>query len=60
MSGPSKKWSRSSDEPEDVRVRAERLRQEADAFQRTVEEEIRTTWALIHELPVRQAKRRRH
>ena len=37
----------------------ERLRQQAEDFQRMVEEEIRTTRALIEDVRVRQAKRRR-
>jgi hypothetical protein len=60
MSGRSTKWSRSSDETNDLRVRVERLRHEAQAFQRTVEEDMRRTRALIHEQQVRQAKRRHH
>jgi hypothetical protein len=35
----------------------ERLRQRADDFQRTVEEEVRTSRTLIEELQVRRAKR---
>jgi hypothetical protein len=60
MSGRSTKWSRSFDETNDLRVRVERLRHEAQAFQRTVEEDMRRTRALIHEQRVRQAKRRHH
>jgi hypothetical protein len=46
--------------PENLLVWVERLRQRAEAFQRTVEQEVRTTRALIEELLVRQAKRRGH
>jgi hypothetical protein len=42
MSGPSKKSSPSSSKPENVLVYVERLRQQAEEFQRTVEEELRT------------------
>jgi hypothetical protein len=41
-------------------VYVERLRQQAEEFQRTVEEELRTTLALLEELLVRQDKRRGH
>jgi hypothetical protein len=60
MSGPSKKSSPSSGKPEGVLVYVERVRQQAEAFQNAVEEELRTTRALIEELHVRQAKRRGH
>jgi hypothetical protein len=60
MSGPSKKSSPSSGEPENLVVYCERLRQQAEDFQRTVGREIRTTLALIEELRVSQAKRRHH
>lgn len=60
MSGPLKKSSPSSGEPENVLVYVERLRQQAEEFQRTVEEELRTARALLDELHVRQAKRRGH
>jgi hypothetical protein len=59
MSGPSKKSSPSSREPENLAMHCERLRQQAEDFQRMVEEEIRTTRALIEDVRVRQAKRRR-
>jgi hypothetical protein len=59
MSGPSKKSSPSSGEPENLAMDCERLRQQAEDFQRMVEEEIRTTRALIEDVRVRQAKRRR-
>jgi hypothetical protein len=36
----------------------DRLRQQAEEFQRTVEKDLRTTRALVEELQVRQAKRR--
>jgi hypothetical protein len=58
MSGPSKKSSPSSGEPESLVVFVERLRQRAEEFQRTVEEEIRRTRTLIEDLRVRQAKKR--
>jgi hypothetical protein len=60
MSGPSKKSSPSSDTPENLLVYVERLRQQAEEFQRTVEEELRTARALLEELHVRQAKRGSH
>jgi hypothetical protein len=37
-----------------------RLRQQAEEFHGTVEEELRTARALLEELHVRQAKRQRH
>jgi hypothetical protein len=55
MSGPSKKESLSSGKPENVLVYVERLRQQAEEFQRTVEEELRTAHAVLEELYVRQA-----
>ena len=58
MSGPSKKSSPSSGQPENVLVYVEWLRQQAEEFQRTVEEELRTARALLEELHLRQAKRR--
>jgi hypothetical protein len=58
MSGPSKKSSPSSGQPENVLVYVEWLRQQAEEFQRTVEEELRTARALLEELRLRQAKRR--
>jgi hypothetical protein len=45
---------------DNVLMYVERLRQQAEEFQRTVEEELRTARALIEELRVRQAKRRGH
>ena len=59
MSGPSKS-SPVSGEPDSLLVRVERLRQQAEAFQRILEEELRTTREAIEELQVRRAKRRRH
>jgi hypothetical protein len=56
MPGPSKKESLSSGKPENVLVYVERLRQQAEEFQRTVEEELRTARALLEELHVRQPK----
>jgi hypothetical protein len=58
MSGPSKKSSPSSGEPENLLVRVGRLHRQAEEFQRTVEEELRTTRALLEELHIREAKRR--
>jgi hypothetical protein len=58
MPGPSKKSSSSSGKSEDLLVYAERLRQRAEEFQRTVEDEIRLTRAQLFEQRVRQAKRR--
>ena len=42
MSGPSTHPSPSSGEPENLLVRVERLRQQAEDFQRSIEDEIRT------------------
>ena len=58
MSGPLKKSSLSSDKAENVLVYVERLRQQAEEFQRTVEEELRTARALLEERHVREATRR--
>jgi hypothetical protein len=60
MPGPSKKLLPPSDEPENLVVWVERLRQQAEEFQRTVEEEIRRTRTILDDLRVRQAKRRGH
>jgi hypothetical protein len=60
MSGPSKKSSPSFVEPENLLVRVGRLHRQAEEFQRSVEEELRTTRALIEELHIREAKRRGH
>ena len=60
MSEPSKKSSPSSGKLENLLVRVERLRQQAEEFQRTVGEELRTVRAALEELHVRQAKRRGH
>ena len=60
MSGPSKKSSPASGEPENLLVRVGRLHRQAEEFQRTVEEELRTTRALLEELHIREAKRRGH
>ena len=57
MSGP-KKPSSSSDKTGDLLVYVERLRQQAEEFQRTVEEEVRLVRAQLLEARVRQAKRR--
>jgi hypothetical protein len=59
MSGPSKKSLPFSGKPEDLIVYVEGLRQQAEEFQRAVEEECRTVRALLDER-VRQAKRRDH
>ena len=50
MSGPSKKSSPSSDTPENLLVYVERLRQQAEEFRSTVEEELRTARVLLEEL----------
>jgi hypothetical protein len=50
----------SPSQPENLLEFVERLRQQAEAFQRTVEEELRTVRARIEELRVGQAKRRGH
>jgi len=60
MPGPSKKSSPSLGEPEDLVLYLERLRQQAEDFRRSVEEDMVTTKALIEKLRVDQAKRRRH
>ena len=58
MSGPSKNSPPYSGTPENPLTRVEQLRQEAAAFQRTIEEELRTLKARIEEVQVSQAKRR--
>jgi hypothetical protein len=58
MSGPSKKSSPSSDKLENLLEFVTRLRQQAEVFQRAVEEDLRMLRARIEELRVRQAKRR--
>ena len=60
MSGPSRKSLPSPGQPENLLVYVNRLRQQAEDFQRTVEEEARTVRTLIEELRVRPAKRRGH
>ena len=45
-------------EPENLLVCVERLRQQAEDFQRSIEDEIRTLRALLEEERVHQAKRR--
>jgi hypothetical protein len=60
MSGPSTPSSPSSGEPENLLVRVERLRQQAEDFRRRIEDEVRTVLALLEEERVRQAKRRWH
>jgi len=60
MSGPSKKSLPFSGKPEDLIVYVEWLRQQAEEFQRAVEEEYRTVRALLLDERVRQAKRRDH
>jgi hypothetical protein len=59
MSGPSKESSPSGHEHDSLLMRVKRLRQDAESFQRTLEEELRTTRTLIDDLRVGQAKRRR-
>ena len=49
MAGPPKKSSPSSGKPENVLVCVERLRQQVEEFQRTVEEELWTARALLEE-----------
>jgi hypothetical protein len=57
MSGPSRESGRpASGKPEDLLAYVERLRQQAEEFQRALEEKAR---ALIEELRIRQAKRPR-
>ena len=46
-----------SGEPETLLARVQRLRQQAEDFQETVEEEAR---ALLEELKAEETKRRRH
>ena len=58
MSGLWKKSSPSSGESESLPVYVDRLRQEAEEFQRTVEAEILTTLALIEDLLVSQDRGR--
>ena len=58
MSGPSKESSPSPHELDNLLLRVKRLRQDAEAFRRTLEKELRTTRTLIDDLRVGQAKRR--
>ena len=58
MSEPSSHSRPLSGEPETLLVRAERLRQQAEAFQRTVENDRLRLKALLDDLRVRQATRR--
>ena len=58
MSGPSTHSLPLSGEPENLLVRVERLRQQAEAFQRTVENDRLRLKALLDDLRVRQATRR--
>jgi hypothetical protein len=44
--------------PENLLVRVERLRHQAEAFQRTVENDLLRLRVLLEDLRVRQAKRR--
>lgn len=60
MSGPSKNSSPFSGQPAHVLVYVEWLRQQAEEFQRTVEDELRMARALLEELHLREAKRRGH
>jgi hypothetical protein len=57
MSEPS---SPSSGTQDNLLVYVGALRQRAEEFQRTVEEELRTIRALLEDVQIRQAKRRRH
>ena len=57
MSGP-KKSSSSYGKTTDVLAYVERLRQEAEKFQETVEEEVRLARAQLVDARVQQAKRR--
>jgi hypothetical protein len=54
------KTSPPSGKPENLLVYVERLRQQAEEFQGTVNKELQRTRALLDELLVRQAKRRGH
>ena len=58
MSGTSSHALPHSGEPENLLVRVERLRQQAEAFQGTVQNDLRRLKALVDDLRVRQAKRR--
>ena len=49
MSGPTTTSSPPSGEPDDLLVYVERLRQQAEEFQRTLEEELRLTRAQLFE-----------
>jgi len=60
MSGPSKKSSPSAEDSQNLLVRVQRLRLEAEDFKKTVEDELRTVLAQIEELRGGQAKRRGH
>jgi hypothetical protein len=60
VSRPSNTPSPFSGQPDHVVVYVEWLRQQAEEFQRTVEEELRTARALLEELHLREAKRRGH
>jgi len=60
MAGPSKKSLLPSLTPENLLVFVEQLRLRADAFHRTLQDELRRVRALIDEQRVRQAKRGRH
>ena len=57
MSGPSKKSSPSSEKLENVLVYVERLRQQAEEFQRMVQEDLRLTSAQLFEEERRQANK---
>jgi hypothetical protein len=59
MSGPPKESSPSALELDNLLLRVKRLRQDAEAFLRTLTDELRTTRTLIDDLRVDQAKRRR-
>ena len=57
MSGP-RKSSSSLGKTEDLLVSVERLRQQAEEFQKAIEEEVRLARAQLLDERVRQAKRR--
>jgi hypothetical protein len=60
MAGPSKQSRRPSLTPENLLMFVEQLRLRAEAFHRTIQDEILRLRALIDEQRVRQAKRRHH
>jgi hypothetical protein len=58
LAEPPKKSLRSSPTPENVLMFVEQLRLRADAFHKTIQDELQRVQALIGEQRVRQAKRR--